>query len=363
MMRKYSDDERAIIVLDSFVGLSKEQKLRVLQSVPRPSALLDGVCEELFEGNKKINEATLKGLRALFASGAVNQIISELEKNGIEAITCISDDFPDKLLEIPAPPIILYCKGNTELLKSKHAFSIVGSRKTLPEVLARTRVFAENLSKEGVTLVTGLAEGVDAEVIKGAIGSSNIISVLPCGFKHVYPEFHFKLIERVCESGLAVSEYNPDVVCKPYFFPERNRIIAAIGDGVLVTSAGKKSGTSYTADFANEYGKSVFAFPYNIGVPSGEGCNAMIKEYALLCDNVEDIFFHLGITRTNKMKKQPLSEIEAKVFAIIKEGEIHIDELIAKTDMKVFELTPVLSMLEIKKYVVKNPGNSYSSVK
>ncbi len=361
-MKKYSDDERAVIVLDSFVGLTKEQKLRVLQSVSRPADLFGGVSEELFGKNKKINDSTIKALNALLLSGGDRQILSELEKDGTEVLTCISDGFPDKLLEISSPPMILYCKGNIGLLKEKYCFSIVGSRKTLPEVLARTREFSERLSKEGVVLVTGLAEGVDAEVIKGSIGNSSIISVLPCGFKHVYPEYHFRMFEEICKKGLVVSEYNPDVICKPYFFPERNRIIAAIGDGVLVTSAGKKSGTSYTADFANEYGKTVFAFPYNIGVPSGEGCNAMIKEYALLCDDVNDIFFHLGITPAKKTQKQALTDKEAMVFSIIGEREIHMDELIEKTGMKIFELTPVLTMLEIKKYIVKNPGNTFSSV-
>lgn len=363
MMRVYSEDEKALILLDAFVGLSKEQKLQTLRFIKKPSLLFNNIDVLRDAIGNGIKANTFNALKSFFSTGEGENVFSLLAREEITVLTCMSDGYPERLLEISDPPLALYCKGNIGLLNNKNTFSIVGSRKTLPEVLIRTESFAKSLSSNGVVLLTGLAEGVDASVIKGSLDSGNIISVLPCGFCHVYPEFHRTLFERICKDGLVVSEYNPEVVCKPYFFPERNRLIAALGNGVLVASAGKKSGTSYTADYANEYGKAVFAFPYNVGVVSGEGCNAMIKEYAMLCDDVSDIYLSLGIVPKKKSERAPLDGKEKEIYSIIRECEIHVDLLLLKTGMQFYELSPVLTMLEMKKYIVKNPGNTYSAVK
>lgn len=359
----YTDNELAIIWLDCFVGFSREQKLKIINCTKNPSAILNDVTLLEKYSGKEIENNVYNCIKASIDLGLDKKVVKELDEMGVIAVTCMSEDYPDCFLNIPNPPLIIYCKGNLELLKSKSKFSIVGSRKTIPSILAKTEEFSKELAENGVTIVTGLAEGVDSAVIRGAVDTGNIISIIPGGFKHVYPEFNKDLFNQVANKGLVVSEHNPDVVSKAYHFPERNRLLAAISDGVLVTSAGKKSGTYYTADFANNYGKNVFAFPYTIGTPSGEGCNAMIKEFAMLCDCTDDIFTSLGITKNAERKKTQLTQVEQKVFNCIKEGEIHIDLLLSKTEMKIFEISPVLTMLEIKKYIVKNAGNTYTAIK
>lgn len=358
----YSDNEKAIIWLDGFAPLSKEQKLRILRCTRDPASILRDVTVLKSFVGREISEQTYTLLEGAVEINYLNSVLSSLEKSGTVAVTCMSDDYPDKLLSIDDPPLVLYCKGNIGLLNSDKIFAIVGSRKTLPAIISKAEEFSKEISESGVCIITGLAEGVDSAAIRGAMDSGGIISFLPGGFNHVYPQFNRSLFESVCKGGLAVSEYNPNVVSRPYFFPERNRLIAALSDGVLVCSAGKKSGTSYTADYANTYGRTVFAFPYSLGVPSGEGCNALIKEFACLCDSVDDIYLSLGVS-AKKKDGIPLKSVEQKVFDCIKEGEIHIDLLLQKTGMKIFEINPVLTMLEIKKYIVKNPGNTYSSIK
>ena len=358
----YTDNEKAIIWLDGFAPLSKEQKLRVLRCTRDPAAILKDVTILKSFVGKEISEQTYTLLEGAVEINYLDSILSTLEKSGTVAVTCMSDDYPEKLLSIDDPPLALYCKGNIGLLHSDKIFAIVGSRKTLPAIISKAEEFAKDISENGACVITGLAEGVDSAAIRGATDSGRIISFLPGGFNHVYPEFNKSLFEGVCEKGLAVSEYNPNVVSKPYFFPERNRLLAALSDGVLVCSAGKKSGTSYTADYANTYGKTVFAFPYSLGVPSGEGCNALIKEFACLCDSVEDIYLSLGMS-AKKKDRAPLKPVEQNVFDRIKDGEIHIDLLLQKTGMKIYEITPILTMLEIKKYIVKNPGNTFSAIK
>ncbi|MBQ9480976.1 MAG: DNA-processing protein DprA [Clostridia bacterium] len=359
----YSDDERAIIWLDSFLPLTREQKLKIINTTKNPSAILKDVSLIKECVGDAISETTYGCIKASKEAGGDKEAVKFLEKWDTVALTCMSEGYPDKLLTIDDPPLVLYYRGNSRLLEADTSFSIVGSRKTLPEITAKAEEFSKELSENGVVVVTGLAEGIDAAAIRGALPSGNIISVLAGGFRHVYPEFHRSLYDKIAENGLVVSEYNPDVVSKPYFFPERNRLLAALSDGVLVCSAGKKSGTSYTADFANEYGKNVFAFPYSLGVPSGEGCNALIKEYAMLCDSTDDIFLSLGINGKKKTEKAKLSPQEETIFRCIKDGAGHIDLIMQKTGMKVFELSPILTILEIKKYIIKNPGNVYSAIK
>ncbi|MBP5308693.1 MAG: DNA-processing protein DprA [Clostridia bacterium] len=359
----YSDNERAIIWLDSFSALTREQKLKIINVTKNPAAIFENPSLIKECADEVVSEKFCDLLAASKDLCGGESAVRALEKNGVVALTCMSDDYPEKLLSCGNPPLVIYCLGNISLLNAEKSFSVVGSRKTLPEICAKAEEFSRELSENGVVVITGLAEGADTAAIKGALPSGNVISVLPGGFKHVYPEYHRNLFGKIVENGLAVSEYPPDTVSKPYYFPDRNRLLAALSDGVLVCSAGKKSGTSYTADFASEYGKNVFAFPYTLGVPSGEGCNALIKEYALLCDSVEDIFLSLGISGKKKADSVKLSEEEEKVFRCIKDGAEHIDLIIQKTGMKVFELSPLLTVLEIKKYVVKNPGNVYSAIK
>ncbi len=359
----YTDNERAIIWLDAIIALSREQKLKLINKTKSPAAIFNDVSVVEDCVGTVISEAQYGYIRAAKELNVDDDIIKQLNKENITAITCMSDGYPSRYLQTSEPPLILYCKGNIDLLSSKHTFAIVGSRKTLPQILSIAEEFSSELAKNDVTIVTGLAEGVDTAVINGALQTGNIISIIPGGFRHIYPEFNRNLFEKVTQKGLVITERTLATVPKPYLFPERNRLIAGLADGLLVCSAGQKSGTSYTADYANEYGKNVFAFPYSLGVPSGEGCNALIKEYAMLCDSVDDIFLSLGVVKKKPEKTVQLTEQEQKVFACIKQGEIHIDLLLQKTGMKIYEITPVLTMLEIKKYIIKNPGNTYSAIK
>lgn len=358
----YSRDERAIIWLDSFAELTREQKLRIIKAAKTPAAAVERFSDIADSLAREIDPQILAEMKSSLLSGGVERAADELGEKGIVPLTCMTDGFPENLLQIPDPPLMLYLKGNVGLLGSLK-FTIVGSRRTLPAILSRAEEFARVLTENGVTVVTGIAEGIESSVITGALPSGRIISILPGGFGHVYPDFHKPLVDKIAQSGLVISEHNPDVATKPYNFPERNRLLAAISKGVLVCSAGKRSGTSYTADFANSYGRDVFAFPYTLGVPSGEGCNAMIKEYAMLCDSPDDIFTALGVVPGKKENAAKLSPPEERVFACVKEGEIHIDLLLQKTGMSIREIQPVLAMLEIKKYIVKNPGNTYSAIK
>ena len=289
-----------------------------------------------------------------------SKILARLDECGIKCVTYFSENYPEALRNTPCPPTVLFCKGNVGLLNER-LMAIVGSRRTQPSVLKKCTSFSNELSHH-FTLVTGAADGADAAVLEGAVESGKIISVLAYGFNYVYPSVNERLLKRVEENGLLVTEYPPQVAPKKYNFPVRNRIIAALSEGTLVVSAGEKSGASITARYALDYGKRVFAFPYSIGVKSGEGCNALIRDGATLARCSDDILEDFGISREEKITPV-LSEEESAVLGFIKDaGEAFAPDIAEKLGKLPFQIIPLLSALEIKGLIVRLGGNRYAAI-
>lgn len=282
----------------------------------------------------------------------LESVLLDYEKKGVKIVTFFSEDYPQAFNEVVCPPLVIYYKGDLSILDDE-LFAIVGSRKSLQSSLAVVKNYTEELVEVGFTPVTGIAEGVDAEVLKTAISSGGrAVSVIAGGLDHIYPANHKSLVDKVCENGLVISEYPPLVVPKPFNFPVRNRLIAGLAKGVLIASAGIKSGTMYTAEYAVDSGKDLFAIPYSVGVPSGAGCNELIKKGAILTDTPKDIIEFYG--KTQQTKKQTLTKEEKEIAHVLLDGALHIDKICAQLNKKVFEITPILSILEIKGVISKS---------
>ncbi len=289
------------------------------------------------------------------------ELFARLHEAGIVCVTVFSNRYPRYLANIPDAPHVLFCKGNKDLLFTR-CFAVVGSRRTQPNMLKLCKKITRELS-EHFTIVSGIADGADTAAVEGALESGKIISVLANGFDYFYPACNKSLIEKVAEKGLLLSEFPPDESPKSYNFPVRNRIIAGISEGTLIVSAGKKSGAGITANYAAEYDRDVFAFPYSPGVASGEGCNKLIKEGATLVETVDDVFFAFGL-ESKKNENNVLTETESELYNIIKEyGEAFIPDVAQKLGKQPYELIPVLSSLEIKELIVRLGGNRYSAIK
>ena len=287
-------------------------------------------------------------------------MVEGLEKREIRAVTIFSEDYPESLKNLSIPPLVLYCKGDISLLKGEN-FGIVGSRKSLPFSVKLAENYAERLTEAGFNIVSGIAEGVDGAAIGKAVSAGGrAITVIAGGFDNVYPKSNQALFEKVVQNGLAVSEQPPEVSPQPFLFPVRNRIIAALSRGVLIVSGGLKSGTQYTARFAEECGKDLFAVPYTPNVASGAGCNELIKLGALLTDKPEDILEFYG--KEAKAENTEYSADEKSVLAALKECALHTDALCKITGKKIFEIMPILSALEIKGAVAKTGTNVYASM-
>lgn len=356
----YTKEERAVILLDSF-GSEYSRKAKVYRLAPSAQVLIENFSKYRTAVAGAVGETTAGVMvRSLEDKEYTDKLLHMYADKQIECIPFVSEKYPEELRQIPDPPFVLYCRGNTELLKERK-FAIVGSRRTLPQMMKRTEEFAKGLSSEFV-VVTGLADGGDSAALNGALESGRVISVLAYGFDHVYPGCNRALLEKVVEKGLAVSEYLPQEKPLPYHFPMRNRIIAGLSEGVLVVSGGEKSGTRITAAKAYEYGRDVFAFPYSIGVPSGVGCNALIKDYAKLTENLVDIYAAFGINLT-ETEKIFLSAAEQAVYEILREGECHITEIAQKSGLKMHEVPIVLTMLEMKKLAVSCGGNRWAAAR
>ncbi|MBE7087524.1 MAG: DNA-protecting protein DprA [Clostridiales bacterium] len=356
---KYTADELCLIWLDSFLGLEYKHKQALYK---------------LISGKVEIKEVLVKGKEyvvsaigsdrydALLHSANqeyLNSVIEGLSRKNVTALTITSKDYPFLLKNTDIPPLVLYALGDLKLL-STDCFSIVGSRKSLPLSINLAKEFALGISDAGFTVVTGNAEGVESAVIESLLNKNKkVISVLAGGIDNVYPKSNTELIERVINSnGLVISEYPPEVEVKRYHYPIRNRILAGLSKGVLIVSGGVKSGTTYTAEYALEYGRDVFAIPYSVGVPSGAGCNAVIKEGGHLCDSVNDVLDFYGIEPKQK-EELNLSETEREIIKVLNGGGTHIEKIATALNKRVFELTPTLSVMEIKGLVVRTGVNTY----
>lgn len=363
-MNSYTKTELAVLCLDALDGLEYKHEKALLSFVKTPAELFtdkNSVKKYLAEffGEAKANTVLLS-LNESFAES----VVDGLEKRGVTAVTCYSDGYPERLKNIDTPPLVLYAKGDLSLLKSQKTLGAVGSRKTLPNTEALLKEVLKPIAAAGVTLVTGSASGADKTVLSTALESGKVISVLTGGIDHVYPDCNRSIIERVVKCGLVVSEQPPDVVPKFWMFPVRNRIIAGLSDAVLIASGDKKSGARHTADFALNYAKQVYAFPYSVGITSGELCNELIKNGASLCDSAKDLLLEFGLK--DEDIEEPVFELdedEKVLYEAIKNGQEDMTDYCMKNNLKFFEIAPTLSSLEIQGLIVKLAGNRYKPVK
>lgn len=354
----YTKQELDLIILDSFEELTYKNKYDLLCGLTQSLPTFKNCEEKLI---KSLSHGVYNKIRDLFNSNDYKErILKEYKERGIECVTFFSQDYPEKLRHISVPPIVLYCKGNRSLLQ-KRLFSVVGSRRTAPNAIAACKKICSDLCSH-FAVVTGIADGADTAALEGALEGNGAICVLAHGFNFVYPAGNKQLLDKVINKGLAITEHLPQIAPRSYLFSVRNRIIAGISEGTLIVSAGKKSGALITASYAYEYGRELFAFPYNIGVASGEGCNALIKKGAYLTENILDIgnAFGLDLKPRENLK---LTKQERELLAEIKSlGEAHIMQLANAFGVQSYELAPLLSSLEVKKLIVRLGGNRYASL-
>lgn len=291
--------------------------------------------------------------------------LEQLDSLGVRLLVREDAGYPRMLAEIADPPPLLYVLG--ELVEADACcVAVVGSRRAT----AYGRGAAERLSRElaaaGVTVVSGLALGIDAHAHRGSLaGGGRTLAVKGCGVDVPYPWANRELAAQIARSGALISEYPLGAAPDAWHFPSRNRIVSGLSLGVVVVEAGKTSGALITAACAVDQNREVFAVPGRIDSPLSDGPHALLRDGARLVQTVEDILEELRLGAGPPQPELPLampelSEEERTVLALLTPQAKHIDDLILESDLPAAQMSAALMMLEIKGAAVRSPGNYFT---
>lgn len=285
--------------------------------------------------------------------------LARLEEKGIKLITCEDENYPEKFDKIEDKPYYFYYKGDLSLLRCE-SVGIVGTRSPTNYGCYVTEKFTKELASAGAVIISGLAYGVDSIAHRQALAvGGKTIAVLAGGFDNVYPSEHYSLFEEIAQGGLVITEHRPDIKSFKYNFIQRNRLVAALSDAILITEAGAKSGTTITKDFALDYGVPIYAVPGNINSEKSEGTNNLIATMQGIClVSPEMLISDLGLEK-KKAKAIQLSMNEQSVVATLSTSQRTIDELQENTKLPIAKLNSLLTSLEIKGIIKRMPGGIF----
>ena len=274
--------------LSSLEGLTNLNRLRLLAQFGTPESVFYASAEEISRV-----EGLSRGQAALLANKNLNEterILGECERLGLRILTLQDAEYPARLRNIFDPPVLLYCKGRLPAVDEEVTVAMVGTRGATPYGIRCAEKLGYGLAKQGAVVVSGMAEGVDAASLRGALrAGGKVISVLGCGIDVIYPAENAYLYKDVSMAGVLLSEYAPGTEPKGSHFPVRNRIISGLALGTLVVEAKEHSGALITAHTALEQGRDVFAVPGAIDAEESRGCNRLIREGAALVTEAWDV--------------------------------------------------------------------------
>jgi DNA processing protein len=302
----------------------------------------------------------------------INEALRWLESDGASLLTLADPQYPAGLLEISDPPVVLYARGHTELLR-RPALAIVGSRTPTPGGAADAAAFAEALSNAGLTIVSGLALGIDTAAHRGGLaGASSSIAVLGTGLDRVYPARNQELAHRLSSEGLMVSEFALATPAMAQNFPRRNRIISGLARGCLVAEAALRSGSLITARLALEQGREVFAIPGSIHSPLSKGCHWLIKQGAKLVESAQDVLEELQLPQESKSSADnavhppPARVPDSAAQGVLEAMGYHpldLDLLCARTGLTPDAASAMLLTLELDGFVSRLAGGMYQRIR
>lgn len=293
------------------------------------------------------------------------QELAAAEARGIAVYMRDAPDYPPLLREIADPPLALFVQGRLPL--DAPMVAMVGTRRATAYGLRTARRLAEELAACGITVVSGLALGIDAAAHAGALDAGRTVAVLGSGLDHLGPASNRPLARRILEAGGGlVSEYRPGTPPAAGQFPARNRIVSGMARAVVVVEAPERSGALITADLALEQGREVMAVPGAIDQPQSAGALELLSQGAKLVTGVEDILselpgFDLSPRTQRGTEGLPVSlpPEEARILAALESEPLHVDRIVAKTGLPTAVVTALLLVLELKAFIVQLPGNSY----
>ena len=295
-----------------------------------------------------------------------------IRAHDIHTLLITDSCFPENLAQISDPPCILFYQGSLKTLTNQRCLAMIGSRRASWAGIRATRTVAEELSRKGVTVVSGFACGIDSAAHEGAVrGGTPTIAIAGCGLDQAYPRENMALKQSILEhNGLFISEYSPGELPLGWHFPIRNRLISGISSALIVMEAKIRSGTLTTVQHALDQGKEeVFVYPGDPESVLYEGNRQLLREgarfFTTASDILEDLKWYHTETRTDQTdRKEPelngLSASEMKIYHALQGGPLSFDQLYEKTQLPVGELNSLLTMLQLKKLISALPGKFFA---
>lgn len=295
--------------------------------------------------------------------------LEKLQRLGVQFLTWDDPDYPKLLKEINQPPPVLYIRGKIQP-EDDLAVAIVGTRKATPYGRQVTEDIAEFLAHQGITVVSGLARGIDAIAHSVAVKSGGrTIAVLGSGVDRIYPPEHERMAEKIYEAGAVISDYALGTPPEAINFPPRNRIISGLSKATIVIEAGNDSGALITADFAADQGREVLAVPGSIYAPQSKGTNRLIQNGARPLVQLKDILEAISLEQAQWQEQRtaravlPADDYEKKILLVMSLDPLHIDEIGALTGLPIDKISATLTMMELKGMIRQVGGMNYTAVR
>lgn len=297
----------------------------------------------------------------------LDMLWDKIHKQGIKILTWQDESYPQRLKEIDQPPPVLYIRGDY-LPDDLFAVAIVGTRRVTPYGRQITEELSAFLAANGITVISGLARGVDAIAHQTALkAGGRSIGILGSGVDKIYPPEHRGMAEQMIQHGAIISDYAPGTPPDASNFPPRNRIISGLSLAVVVIEAGETSGALITAEFAAEQGREIFAVPGSILAPQSKGTNKLIQNGALPLLIVNDLMQALDLTRMGEHKAArkiiPADETEARLMNVLGNEPLHVDEIRNQSELPIEKVSAALALMELKGMVRQVGGMNYVAVR
>jgi DNA processing protein len=347
-------------------GVAPRPLFELLRALGSPEAVLAAAPAQL---RGLVTAATARTLAARPAPDRLAATLAWLAAPDHSLVAWDDPDYPKALLEIGDPPPVFYCLGDRRLLTAT-SLAIVGSRNATPQGCANAHAFASALAAAGLTIVSGLALGIDAAAHRGALDHpGSTLAVVGTGLDRVYPARNRELALAIAERGALVSEFAPGTPPLPANFPRRNRLISGLSRGVLVVEATLSSGSLITARLAGEQGREVFALPGSIHSPFSKGCHKLIRDGAKLVETAQDILDELTLPlRAPEAPASPAAALlhadpaAAALLAALGDAAQDVDTLAQNAGLGPATAAATLTMLELEGRVAALPGGLWQRI-
>jgi DNA processing protein len=358
-----SEEKRALLTLHMIPGLGPKLTMALLQRFGSAAGVLRASPTQLQEVphvGANLGHAIAGALKKVDLEAEL-QIMAE---HGVRTLTHHDADFPPCLKEIPAPPHLLYLKGDLQTCDTR-SIAMVGSRHCTGYGRRIAEKLASDLVRAGFTIISGLARGIDGIAHRTVLAAhGRTIAVLAGGLSRIYPPEHADLAKEIEASGALLSEAPMMMEPMAGMFPARNRLISGLARGVIIVEPAARSGALITASHAAEQGRPVFAVPGPLDSEASAGCHSLLRQGAILTRGIEDILEELDgvsthVQRPASKKPENLDEVQARIWDSLDGGCRHVDQLVQSLALPVSQVTSSLLLLEMRKLVRRLPGNQY----